>query len=114
MQVTVRNACIARGGPIPASTYTKVYTVPAGFVLLLKQGAIRPVDSVDWDAGIYVEAADGSASIDVINLAEQPGHTLNWEGWVACNGGDSVAVMALNTAAYYWLSGAVLPYQQQP
>lgn len=111
--MTVRNACVARGRTTPTAT-GPVWTVPAGFVLLLKHAGFRPADNIDWSMALTIVASNGSDQLLVEEQTLTAGEFFNWNGWVAANGGDAVWVSTWSTDCYYWLSGALLPYAVGP
>lgn len=87
-----------------------VYTVPDGFVLLLKDARLRPHGSVEWTADMYAAAAGGGPAVFVIHEIGTAGTPITWEGWIALNGLDVISLATTGDAVDYWISGALLPY----
>lgn len=87
-----------------------VYTVPDGFVLLLKSIYNRPAGTGELGMQAYVFSADESINAFVFDVAPGSQPVPAWEGWLALNAGDHIYIGATGAAMWYWISGALLPY----
>lgn len=107
MAFGIRNSCVARGS-LSAGVNTTVYTVPAGYVLLLKSVVLLSggaTTSQSYD--IYLAAGATYVALAANKFADASGQAF-WNGWVALNGGDLLQI-TIPTAGFYWVSGALLP-----
>jgi hypothetical protein len=105
----IRNTCVARA-QIAAAAAETVYTVPEGFVLLLKSVYMSPTAGTAWSMYLYAVAATSNLPVIVTSASETSAVPFAWEGWLALNGGDSIYLSVSGSGINYWISGALLPF----
>lgn len=105
----IRNSCVARG-VISTTGYFNVYTVPAGYVLLLKNVLLENDQATSATGWIRVSSTTPSVTLVVWSGSLVSGTCQNWSGWTALNAGDSVSIGASPAPLTYWVSGALLPF----
>lgn len=105
--MTIRSAKLYSGLPAAASNVT-AFTVPAGFVYLVK-------DAHAWNAGPLADTVDSwlqDAAGHVVNIwwnqSLAVGGILDWANSVALEVGDLVVVRSQQGTTRFWLSGAKL------
>jgi hypothetical protein len=106
----IRNTCVARG-VIAANEYLGVYSIPPGYVLLLKDIRLYCSDAAGSTANVNIYPSGGSGYLP-LELVDVPGAAAAhaWVGWIALNSGDAIAIQAGTAEVGYWISGALLPY----
>lgn len=106
--MTVRNARVASGQIADANAHV-LYSVPAGFVLLLK--SIQAYNQTSVQADLVVGLYDLSTPVVWLpHIQMPPGSGATWSGWIAMNGGDQLYATATSQPLVYWIGGALLPY----
>jgi hypothetical protein len=106
----IRNLCVARG-QVAASTLATVYTVPDGFVLLLKDIRINLAIAAADQAVFLLQAAGGTPTVTLaIVSTTTTEYFASWSGWLAMNGGDMIGINTVTNGLSYWVSGALLPF----
>lgn len=110
MPTPIRNSCVARG-KLSTASYITVYTVPAGYVLLLKSIYLQTYGGAGATKIASVFDPVSTASGLLYNGPSVTSQVFNWEGWVAMNPGDQLLMLASPAPTNYWVSGALLPFQ---
>lgn len=109
----VRNASVARGY-LSATGYTTVYTVPTGFVLLLKNILISQTSGQASTFNFNFVSSGATVNIVWFAATTASDGTYNWSGWTVLNAGDALRINVGTPTVAYWVSGAVLPYFPGP
>lgn len=101
-----RNYRVA-AGLTAQSGATRVYTVPTGYVLILKYFAVTSVSAtaINGFARIYTPVG---AEIRLRSWALSLNQTIEWMGQVVLNATDAIYVDGDGPGLYYWASGALL------
>jgi hypothetical protein len=113
MRLPIRNACVARGHYTSGSAAI-VYTVPAGYVLLLKHLIVTPNGYDAWDMQVVIRSADASVGVFLVQESHTYPPSFEWAGWIALNEGDTVRFPPQAQSFDYWFSGALLPWFPAP
>ena len=103
----IRNLSFARGH-VAADTSNTLYTVPTGYVLLLKSIYIRPDSTASWF--LNVELQGGGANVYIISVAGVAAANIDWQSWTALNGDDAIVLATNYVGCAYWMAGALLPF----
>ena len=105
----IRNGCIARG-TIPTTEFVVVFTVPAGFGLILKNIFVTDVSGAasGWTAYVAPSTQDPLVTFAGKALAANESDAFN--GWTALNENDLVFLHCSGAGLRYWCAGAVLPF----
>lgn len=104
----IRNSAVAWG--TAGTGYSDyAYTVPSGFVLLLRSVLVTSANLAWSDCGVFI-ITPGLGPIWVFYDAPPPYAYKNWSGWVPVNGGDELHIVAHNDTVTYYMGGALLPW----
>lgn len=109
MASPIRNACVARGS-IPAGVTSAIYTVPAGYVLLLKHVLWSPSSPNPYTAQAFFGIPSQSPLVKAHDEAAGANAVVSWELWTALNGGDTLYLRSDGSGASFWVAGALLPF----
>lgn len=102
----IRSLNIAAGTAAPNAT-TTIYTVPTGYVLLLKTALFTMPIGVSVDLRWNVAQGPNYVWVEYTTLAS--GGTHSWAGWIVINSGGVISLSTTAQAYNYWFSGAQLP-----
>lgn len=108
----IRNASVARGHLTAAGFYS-LYTVPTGFVFLVKSLGVWNLGTTTGTNQLAYISTSPAINILMEGHDLTTGTALNIQTWFAVNGGDSVGLNTNQTGTNYSLSGALLPTQVQ-
>jgi hypothetical protein len=105
----IRNYAIAQGVLTTVGT-TFVYTVPAGYALILKFGGVvnNAAAAAAGQFGIHVQGT--ACSIPLASTTLQAYQTALWSGWTVLNASDQLYVNSDHQPTNYWFAGALLPF----
>lgn len=107
--VAIRNSAVAFG-VMGAPAATVVYTVPSGFVFLLKNILM----SAPGLPAMTVNAQVGKNSLGIFVLVfyteVPPLGVLNYSGWTAVNETHDILLSSTVANTAYYVSGALLPF----
>lgn len=107
----IRNSCVARGFTVDDINLHPIYTVPTGYVLLLKSISIVQTTFAGPVAdGWWLSIPDGSFKTMIVNIALELNKPVVINDWWAVNGDDKIYSMSQGGPVNYWLSGALLPF----
>lgn len=109
MAGAIRNSCVVRG-TLAANQFQWVYHVPAGYVLLLKNVVLRPLAATQSTIIVYISDSAGTAPCTIYQANIDSTQANAWNGWVALNATDMLAIQTQAVALNYWVSGALLPF----
>lgn len=87
-----------------------VFTVPPNTVLLLKNIIIILSGGTGGPTTLYITSGAGGIAIGFSVQNATASQAAVWDGWIALNAGDTVAIANGTSAITYWISGALLPY----
>jgi hypothetical protein len=108
MPATVaRNYRVASGTASVAGA-TRVYTVPIGYVLILRYFAVTSLSQSTMTGFARIYTPQGPAEIRLRSWSLALNQTIEWMGQVVLNAGDSIYVDIDVPSLYYWASGALL------
>jgi len=86
-----------------------VYTVPPGFVVLLKSVYAQNSGSNPATVQLYLTSQLEAIALAVAKLELAAGASAGWEGWIALNAHDTVTLVYDTGPILSWGSGALLP-----
>jgi len=109
MAGAIRNACVARG-EIPASGFYTAFTVPDSHVLLLKDARSYAGIGVDFQFNFYANGAGDGITVEIAQHSHVSLSGVVTQTWLALNAGDQIIVQTNIPQAWYWISGALLPF----
>jgi hypothetical protein len=105
----IRNYAVAQG-VLTATGTTFVYTVPAGYALILKFGGVvnNAGAAATGQFGIHVQ--NTACSIPLASTSLQAYQAALWSGWTVLNASDQLYVNSDHQPTNYWFAGALLPF----
>lgn len=104
----IRNHAVAQGQQA-ANSNTIVYTVPTGYVFLLKSVVAQTPGATTNVAVITLVPAGTVFGIQFVNQSLAVNQVVNWSGWIPMNEGDVIYVGTGASVLNYWIGGALLP-----
>lgn len=87
---------------------TRVYTVPVGYVLILRYFAVTSLAQSTLNGFARIFTPQGPSEIRLRTWSITLNQTVEWQGQVVLNAGDSIYVDVDVPGVYYWASGALL------
>jgi hypothetical protein len=105
MSGPARNYRLA-AGIVAASEYIGVYTVPSGYVCLLKSMLCGNLGASPASGMFELHTPGVQIDIAFNNLGYS--EHFEWSGWTALNAGDWLALYTNAGPLHYWLAGALL------
>jgi len=106
--VTTRSTAILRY-VASASTYTAVYTVPQGTVVLVKDSRVHVTTSVSLTWSIWASHPANGAVASIGKATTTADQDWVLSGWLVLEPGDEIFVSVTGGPVYFWMSGALLP-----
>jgi hypothetical protein len=106
--MTTRSTLLGRG-QVPAGAYADLYSVPAGWVTILKSIDYSTAGALDATLVVQLFASDSSMALTVVNASTMTNGMGSWAGWVMLNPGDLIRATAGVGPMDVWISGTELP-----
>lgn len=108
MPATVARNYRVASGSTPTAGATRIYTVPQGYVLILRYFAATSLAQTTLNGFARIFTPQGPAEIRLRTWQLTLNQTAEWQGQVVLNAGDSIYVDVDVPSVYYWASGALL------